>query len=569
MKIEAHDKEVQEVLTLGYFKIPRFQRPYSWGDEEIKNFWMDVVKEKHDQYFIGSMVVYQTKKPYFGVVDGQQRLTTITLLLAAIRNAFLQLNENNLAHGVHNYIERANIDNENEFILNSETSYPYLQDYIQSFTGNKINHDVKTEEQNLKNAFDFINSNLENELPHLSSKNSQPTLFSDPKEESLQKLKEIRDKVLSLKLVFIQLDNEEDAYLIFETLNARGQDLTTSDLIKNLLLKVKKSKNPTLDTAKIIWNKIVKKFDDAGIVNGMDSFLYHFWLSSQNNTTDKKLFNEVKVYVENIENADLLLNDLQNNSDYYLSIISPSEYNWNKEEIEIQKSLEALLLFNVKQQSSMVLALIRAYRMKKITIKILRQTLEKIEHFHYAFNTITQQRSSGSIASHYSKYAILLTNAERHDDIQSIINKLIEGLKYRFPTYTEFKTGFENLTYTSTKTRNKNIIKYSLGKLLGNCSNGLSIDLTAMTLEHIMPEEQFKTGYLEEDIGKVGNLILVDRKTNNEELANLSFEEKIKILQDKKYPLDNYIMSQKIWDINQIHERTKICIDELYKKVLI
>lgn len=569
MKIEAHDKEVQEVLSLGYFKIPRFQRPYSWGDEEIKNFWMDVVKEKHDQYFIGSMVVYQTKKPYFGVVDGQQRLTTITLLLAAIRNAFLQLNENNLAHGVHNYIERANIDNENEFILNSETSYPYLQDYIQSFTGNKINHDVKTEEQNLKNAFDYINSNLENELPHLSSKNSQPTLFSDPKEESLEKLKEIRDKILSLKLVFIQLDNEEDAYLIFETLNARGQDLTTSDLIKNLLLKVKKSKNPKLDTAKIIWNKIVKKFDDAGIINGMDAFLYHFWLSSQNNTTDKKLFNEVKLYVENIENADLLLNNLQNNSDYYLSIISPSEYNWSKEEIEIQRSLEALLLFNVKQQSSMVLSLIRAYRTKKITLKILRQTLEKIEHFHYAFNTITQQRSSGSIASHYSKYAILLTNTERHDDIQSIISKLIEGLKYRFPTYTEFKTGFENQIYTSTKTRNKNVIKYSLGKLLGNCSNGLSIDFTAMTLEHIMPEEQFRIGYLEEDIGKIGNLILVDRKTNNEELANLSFKEKIKILNDKKYPLDNYILSQETWDIHQIHERTKLCIDEIYSKILI
>jgi hypothetical protein len=569
MKIEANDKEVQEVLSLGYFKIPRFQRPYSWGDEEIKNFWMDVVKEEHEQYFIGSMVVYQTKKPYFGVVDGQQRLTTITLLLAAIRNAFIQLEEKNLAHGVHNYVERANIDNENEFILNSETSYPYLQDSIQSFSGNQINHDVKTEEQNLKHAFEYITSSLENELPHLSTKTSQPTLFSDPKEESLQRLKEIRDKVLSLKLVFIQLDNEEDAYLIFETLNARGQDLTTSDLIKNLLLKVKKTKNPTLDTAKIIWNKIVKKFDDAGILNGMDSFLYHYWLSCQNNTTDKKLFNEVKMYVNNVESADTLLDDLQSNSDYYLSIISPSEYNWSKEETEVQKSLEALLLFNVKQQSSMVLSLMRAYRMKKITLKILRQTLEKIEHFHYAFNTITQQRSSGSIASHYSKYAILLTNAERHDDIQSVISSLLEGLKYRFPTYNEFKTGFENLTYTSMKSRNKNLIKYTLGKLLGNSSNGLSIDFTAMTLEHIMPEEQFKFGYFEEDIGKIGNLILVDRKTNNEELANLPFKEKMLLLNQKKYPLDTYVLSQDLWGKEQIDERTKLCIDEIYKKIMI
>ncbi len=138
MKIEANDKEVQDIFSLGYFKIPRFQRPYSWTEEEIKNFWEDVVIEDYEHYFIGSMVVYQTEKPYYGIVDGQQRLTTITLMLAAIRNAFLGYDEMNLARGIHNYIEKANIDNVNEFILNAETSFPYLQDYIQSFKSERI-----------------------------------------------------------------------------------------------------------------------------------------------------------------------------------------------------------------------------------------------------------------------------------------------------------------------------------------------------------------------------------------------------------------------------------------------
>lgn len=66
----------------------------------MENFWNDVVNETTDNYFIGSMVVYQAKKPYFGIVDGQQRLTTITLMLAAVRNAFSLLGEANLAKGM-------------------------------------------------------------------------------------------------------------------------------------------------------------------------------------------------------------------------------------------------------------------------------------------------------------------------------------------------------------------------------------------------------------------------------------------------------------------------------------
>ena len=65
MKIEANDKDLRDVFKLGYFKIPRFQRPYSWEKDEVHNFWVDVVEGNSKEYFIGSMVVYQDKKPYF------------------------------------------------------------------------------------------------------------------------------------------------------------------------------------------------------------------------------------------------------------------------------------------------------------------------------------------------------------------------------------------------------------------------------------------------------------------------------------------------------------------------
>ncbi len=532
MKIEANDKEIQDIFSLGYFKIPRFQRPYSWEDDEVTNFWTDVIKQSGVNYFISSMVVYQTKKPYFGIVDGQQRLTTITLMLAAVRNAFITLNELNLAKGVHGFIERKNIDNEDEFILNSETSFPYLQDHIQSFNGFNIPCDVGTEELNLKSAFEYITQKLSEEISNVrhSNQSNQLQLFSDDNKHAIEKLKIIRDKILSLKLVFIQLDNEDDAYLIFETLNARGRDLTTSDLVKNLLLKNLKSNHSHLDAAKISWNGIVKMFDNAGVRGSLDPFLYHFWLSQHEYTTEQKLFSKIKAHIEKGTTANLILKSVEENANYYLSIISPDSCNWTTEQQDIKRSFEALLQFNVRQHLPMTLSLMRAYRQRRITLKMLRKTLEKIEYFHYIFNGITSQRSSGSVSTHYSKYGIALSEAKNHSEIQASIYEMIEGLKRKKPGFDEFKTNFLDLAYTSRSTKAKGLVKYTLRKLMGDKLSGVSIDFDRMTIEHILPEAKGANESSLLLIGNIGNLILVDKDTNSRDLVDLPFNQKKAIL---------------------------------------
>src|SRR5258706_12011622 len=111
MKIESLDQEIRTTLSSGYYKIPRFQRTYSWTRENIQDFWDDVVRDNPIDYFIGSMVVFKEGNQRFGVVDGQQRLTTIMILLAAIRNALAEYKLPNLAQGIQNLIERRNIDN--------------------------------------------------------------------------------------------------------------------------------------------------------------------------------------------------------------------------------------------------------------------------------------------------------------------------------------------------------------------------------------------------------------------------------------------------------------------------
>jgi uncharacterized protein with ParB-like and HNH nuclease domain len=477
MKIEANDKEVLDIFSLGYFKIPRFQRPYSWSEEEVNNFWDDVVIEDNAQYFIGSMVVYQTEKPYFGIVDGQQRLTTITLMLAAIRNAFRILGDENLSIGVHNYIEKPTIDNKKEFILKSETSFPYLQDHIQSFEGAKVKCKVGHEELKLKNAFELINKKLSSFIPGWKENDAKIELLDESRVAIIDRLKTIRNKILSLKLVFIQLDNEDDAYLIFETLNTRGKDLTTPDLVKNLLLKKVQSSNKTFDTAQIIWNKILEKFDDSGIENAMTSFLYHHWLSKYADTTEQKLFGEIKKHISNSDEAFSLLIEFQQNADYYASIRSPNNYSWTPEENDLKECLEALNILNVKQQMPMVLSLIRAYREQNLTRKALLQILGKIESFHFIFNKITSQHSSSSISSIYYKHARELTQTNNHDKIQSIFSSLSTSLKSKLAEFEEFEIEFTKLIYTKSKTRNKKVITYILSRFMGKNINGLTYTL--------------------------------------------------------------------------------------------
>jgi len=571
MKIEANDKEVQDIFSLGYFKIPRFQRPYSWTDEEVRDFWQDVVIRGHGHYFIGSMVVYQTEKPYYGIVDGQQRLTTITLILAAIRNAFLDYGDENLARGVHQYIEKSNIDNINEYILKAETSFPYFQAHIQSFKKEDVQCTVGNEEQNLKSAFELINGELYSIIPKNDQNDSCNDLFQERKSQIIETLKNIRNKVLSLKLVFIQLDNEDDAYLIFETLNTRGKDLTTPDLVKNLLLQKLRGSNVQLDTYKVMWNGILKKFDDNGLdENIVESFLYHHWLSKYGDTTQKQLFGEIKKHIdskseiESQNKCQLLLLEFQKNSDYYVSIVSPDSRQWSFEEKNgIQKSLKALRLFNVKQQTSMILSLIRAYQEKKISLKALRRVLWKIECFHFIFNAITSQRSSGSIAPLYSQFAQDLSHTDNPDKIQSINTNLLRKLKEKLPGFDEFEVNFMDLIYTRSKQRNKRIVQYILGKLMGENINGLPVDYNSASIEHILPESKGDVAI----VGNIGNLILVDKETNSEKLKDLDFMKKIEILKNKKYPIDSCLLSANQWTEKEIKERGKSMAYKAYSEI--
>src|SRR5437870_4900659 len=165
MKINfSGDKSIRDILGSHFFKIPRFQRPYSWDRENVEDFWTDALQSPEEDYFIGSMVVYKEAENMFGVVDGQQRLTTITMLLCALRNMLAKHKLADMAQGVHTLIERPDIVNKQTLVLQTETSYPYFQEHIQKFGTPEMEVDIGPEETALKDAFEYLNERLQDRI---------------------------------------------------------------------------------------------------------------------------------------------------------------------------------------------------------------------------------------------------------------------------------------------------------------------------------------------------------------------------------------------------------------------
>jgi uncharacterized protein DUF262 len=204
MKITCIDKELKTVLSSHFYKIPRFQRPYLWEKEQVDEFWQDAIANQDPDYFIGSMVVFMMTHDTFGVVDGQQRLTTITMILCALRNALIALNEESLALGIQHLVEKPDINNKSQFVLQTETSYPYLQEHIQKL-GEPDSDDTAPgeEETHLQRAFDLITKAIDKAVNTVKMDKSVPAKNKPAKIR--QALTEIRDRVLRLKLIFVEL----------------------------------------------------------------------------------------------------------------------------------------------------------------------------------------------------------------------------------------------------------------------------------------------------------------------------------------------------------------------------
>lgn len=552
MKIESRDLSVEKMLTGNYFVIPRFQRPYSWEEDNITDFWDDVTGTDVSDYFIGSMVVYKVERNILGVVDGQQRLTTILIFLCALRNAFTEIGETNKAEGCQGFIERRNRENKDMFVLQTESSFPYLQEAILKYGEAELEIPVGREEEALAKASKVFTSNIKKKL---NSIEDDPTInASDKLKRKIEWLTITRDVILELNIILITLDNEDDAYLIFETLNTRGKDLTLSDLVKNLFTRSLKATDD-VDRAKIKWEKVLETIFNSSADLLPDNFIVHSWQSRFDAVTKAKAFQKIREVVTE-DTAGSHLDDFILDAEYYRGIFEPN-YGWEKNESDVKKSLEALNQFKVVQPTPALLSLVRAYKKGFIKLRKLKKTLLAIENFHFSFTAVTSSRSSGGISSMYSSFGRKLFEASDSNTASAEIRSLVEKLKQRVPVANEFDAAFEQVIYTNSSTSQRALVRYILSKIVLHERLPVLGSIDELTIEHLISQDKIDSKkWPEEIVGQIGNLILVDSNTNAE-LGTKSFREKKKILLESGYKIPKEFSDQGQLTPELIRERTQ------------
>lgn len=551
MKIQCQDHSVEFILQSHYFEIPRFQRPYSWERDNWEEFWSDVFLAKHMDYFIGSVVTF-AKGQYKAIVDGQQRLTTITLLLAAIRNGYRQFGFQDRASGAQGFIERNNKNNEATFVLKAETSYPYFQTAIQRAEPQLFKATLGDEEILLQAAFKFFSEKVDDETAKINTLDGVGE--STRKSRIKNRLDALRDTLLSLKLIYVELDSEDDAYQVFETLNTRGKDLATTDLLKNHLARLLREKNPLSDDVKVRWSLMsdnIKAISADGI--DLDGFLYHYWLSTNAFTQKRDIFKVVKETVKNKGSAKKLLDDLLAFSGVYRDLYEPSLRKWRTDELEVKSTLEAINRFRVKHPMPLMMTALHKYDSKTLSKAELLRILQVIEIFTFVNTSLMNARSSGGVAQMYAFHAKTLVSANEPVRRQKAINEFAMKLALKLPTQEVFLEKFRMLRYSDKFATQKREVQYVVTKLFSWMFPAVAINPSEMSIEHIEPQSSM--AMIDTAVASIGNLWFLKTAFNNN-LGNATAAFKLAKYKESQLPCDSTLANATTWTQTEIEKRT-------------
>jgi uncharacterized protein with ParB-like and HNH nuclease domain len=552
MKILCHDHTVNEIFQSSYYEIPRFQRPYSWEKEHLEDFWKDVFKSDQKDYFIGSIVTYKNGDAR-AIVDGQQRLTTLTIMLAVLRNAFDANGLRNQADGIQRLIERYDIENKPRYVLATETSYPYLQFAIQARVPDVTRKVSGDEDALLGLANEYLFNQVQDEVQNAKDNGVQSEL--SVKGRVHRRLEQLRDTTLALKLILVQLDNEDDAYLVFETLNTRGKDLTTSDLLKNHLARLLRASNARGDSVRVKWDSVTGnikaiELDDVSI----DEFVYHYWLAKNDFTKARDIFKVAKKSITTKAAATKTLNELEFYSTIYRNLFRSNLRRWRNDELKIKGSIEVVInRFRVRQPLPLILTALSKYEQKTLSKTELERLLWAIEIFTFTHTGLMNARSTGGILQMYSAHARELSRSTAVTRREKTIDDLIYKLYSKLPIKEVFIKRFTELQYTENLLSEKRLVQFSLSKLMEHVAPSVALDLAAMSIEHIAAQSD--KNFPLESLASIGNLWLLNTGFNNG-LGNLSVAKKLQKYRDAKMPSDEVLRGATDWTPEIVQQRS-------------
>jgi hypothetical protein len=504
-------------------RVPPNQRAYSWKAEQINDLLDDFESAMAEsdagerEYFLGSIVITASEdasRP--AVVDGQQRLASVTMIYAAIRDYLVDHGEKDTADDV----EKEYLYSRHKWTKEG-TARLKLSDEDADFFERTVVARVNSEARQTKRvrkvpdshkriakAFDLISDRIRS----IAQGSHDPNKVLQEWEEFLQK---------SVKILVLMVRDESRAYQIFETLNDRGLELAIADLLKNFVLGKAGKRN--FDQVRFQWNTAVSRLGGDAIVK---RFIHHFWASKNGLVRERELYKRIRRSIRNERQALDFTVELAGSANNYAAILDADSPVWAPVGTRGKEFVSELKTLKMEQYKPLLLSCLDTFDPDKANE--LKKVLELLVVWSVRFQA-TQELGSSDIERFYPEAA----RAVREEKIKTATH-LAERFTAQVPADGVFRSRFRTLTV-----ENRQLARYYLRKLenraraeSGRKEHAMIADEHIVSLEHILPQganlrmwPKFDDDEFKANLNRVGNLTLLLQHTNRD-LSNLPFDMK-------------------------------------------
>ncbi len=538
---------IAEMIKRDILTVPSNQREYSWTkDLQVKNYLQDINKailNEKQSYFLGTIVLTRNQKNILEIADGQQRLATTTMVIAAIRDWFVTKGLAKNVQAIENHFlssyDMAKDDDISRLTLNLDDNDFFIHNVVLKKHNRKKVNPVRRSHHLIAAAFGSIKEYIE----AIEKQNGE----TYTKQYLIELIEFLKVKVRVVKLV---VKNEETAFTLFETLNDRGLKTSQADLVKNHLFRMAANR---LDEAQNLWSSLkssIETISDTDDDITMD-FLRAGCVIMEGITTKKEVFQKIQDLSKNKSQALHVLSILEELSKVYSAILNPEHQRWNDYPNDVRESISIMNLLGVTQIRPLMLC-IGMYFNEKETGSAFKKLIS------WSVRFMVLGIRGGRLDEGYSKLANKIYKKEIRNT-----SELKKGAESIVISDSEFQTNFEVASVGVEK-----IARYYLRALENTARNEPNPELipnsnTVINLEHIMPKSLAENwshinpdaaqGYL----NRLGNLVLM-KAGMNDKAGNKSFEEKQKFYKDSSFQLTNQLGEVKgNWGIKNIEERQK------------
>lgn len=512
------------------YRIPRFQRDYSWTDDEWEDLWMDLLGTLQPggepAHYMGYLVLQSADDKTFEVIDGQQRLTTVSIIvLAILKNLQRLIDAGNdpeantrrmeqVRQTYIGYLDPVTLVARPKLTLNRNNNN-YYQDFLVPL-GHLPQRGFRASEHLLRKAFEWFDRRVADYL----KRSTGP--------EGMRLAQFVEDMSDRLFFTVITVTDELNAYKVFETLNARGVRLSATDLLKNYLFSVLDrggDKDHELRNLEERWETMVGRLG----AESFPDFLRVHWNSRRSFARQAELFKTIRGQINTREAVFQLLRDMEQDLDAYLALSSPEVSDWPQETKTYASTLKT---FNVRQPYPLLLAAKRVFDAPDFA-GLMRACVVISMRFNVicGYSTAEQERTYNAVAERIARGEFANLGA------------VLAAMQGIYPNDPAFRAAFAEKAIRTTQSRNNRVVRYILCALEKHLSNqDYSFTSDSFNIEHVLPQnpqagwETFTDEEAEALVYRLGNMTLMQAGANKD-LGNSPYTAKRAVFEQSGFAI--------------------------------